>query len=195
MLRTKKKKVTPPPVAEPVAEPKAKSRKQRFYTWLFDTKRGSLVGFLSLVVVVCSVVIPLSFYVEQLIQQGKIDSLKVMTEEVGIVNGDDYDLVMAGSVDERSNINGSFLLFGGSLSSSIGDTLRMGYTSPDGVAYILSVPIAKIEFNVVPDGHGGSFEFTSWEPRYNLQENIESDTFEKMVIHLSKDEYNQLVRG
>ncbi|MFY9228520.1 MAG: hypothetical protein WAO28_04330 [Candidatus Microsaccharimonas sp.] len=117
-----------------------------------------------------------------------------MEAETGIINGEEYDLLIADSTESYDDIRGTFVFFAGSISSSHESTLRVAYTSPKGVVYILDVPIDEIEF--LPDGRSptGSFEFRHWSDEDNLQENI--DTYlTTLTINLSREQLMQLIDG
>lgn len=117
-----------------------------------------------------------------------------MAAETGIINGEEYDLLIADSTESYDEISGTFVFFAGSISSSHESTLRVAYTSPKGVVYILDVPIDEIKF--LPDGKSptGSFEFGYWTDQENLQDNIDA-YLTTLTINLSRGQLVQLING
>lgn len=122
--------------------------------------------------------------------------LLYMKQQVGIVNGEQYPMVIADSLSSTTTTEGFTVLFAGSLSSSQSDTLRMGYTAPNGDSYIIKVPVSQIKFHQQSSGVSSSiFQFTQWDKRNTLQDNIDSlQSFKSITVNLSPDEYKKLIQ-
>lgn len=126
-------------------------------------------------------------------------NLRTMEQQVGIVNGQEYSLVIADNVSVANELRGTVFLFMGSISAQPQEELRLGYTAPNGDSYIISVPIEKIVFHQKEGpGHGAVFQFNDWDPQLNLQQNIDGFSygypyFERITVILTPEEFTQLI--
>ena len=128
-----------------------------------------------------------------------------MKQQVGIVNGQAFPLVLANSVHDTSSVNGAVILFVGSITSETQSNLRIGYKAPNGDSYILSVPVQYIVFHQEVGGTpSGKFYFQYWTKGDTLQGNIDrwfgTDNMggpgtSKIVINLTPEQFQQLVKS
>lgn len=158
-----------------------------------EARRESL-GFAGVIALIVVVVLGLGGLFGWSMYQ-RDHNFAAMQEQVGIVNGESYDMIMADSLQSSMNIKATVFFFSGSITGTSQDKLRMGYTAPDGVSYIINVPVANIKFhpevNASPEA---TFVFAGWRESKNFQENIDwgLDTID---VYLTPDQYQQLVNS
>lgn len=117
-----------------------------------------------------------------------------MQQAVGITNDKECQMIISQSINATGELHGTMFLFAGSINGTVQDNLRMGYIAPNGVSYIISVPIKKVTFlqkeNVLPSG---SFHFINWQKDLTLQDNV-NRYLGKIMINLTPDEFQKLIQ-
>lgn len=151
---------------------------------------GKVFGYL-IVIFVCG------FVIYGLIDEERDNAKREkanITQMKALGINEDCNVLISDSINTTTKMNGSFILFYGSITSEDQDNIRIGYNAKNGESYIVNIPIRKIVFKRSNElKPSAKIIADRWNVDYDFQGNLEK-IIQRVEITLTYDMYEQLLK-